>query len=616
MSASLFQGDDDEVMAPALQAEEWDAALAVSLQSQQYEECDDDDDNGIDNGFQYALLLSLRDKNEENVQPEREGTLNSARPSNSNRSARSENSVVDVGKDDPNCDETKQRAQPENSEDAEIRKYDPEDDEDNDDKKPAAKRKLSNSAHLFDWAHLTEGDQQRDAAFALSLQIQEVSQSYDNLDNDESVAIAHSQAEHEAAMNATFCGKAYKFVEAVVEAFRAKQLASSSNAIEMKPIAVDDMLPMVERCAEAQGIFRLEEKDTVVDIGYHYTRSDNLPSIQTTGLLTKCERQDKGIVNNYNGSTYGDGVYTGNNPHAFSGYGDTGILVARLKGNVQPATGRRRGFDNDTGIVCRGSPQEMVILGQSYQCIPLLQFRNHSAGSLCDDDNKTIWAFHCMLQAVVDQFFNNGISTGLDSTAPPADWSTVSVPTAISMATAIPAPTTVMVRSQTGYELWKKATSSWITEPPLPMNGSPCRSQVVTRCCVNDESVQPNETMRIRFYSQEKLACDNTGTIIVTYGIRKDQKLTKHCLEFLPDTADSTNLLERLKYAFMHGLLDDENNSQKLPQRTNPYQEGPANHVLQYHQVLDSCGVPPSGQCFIAKFPPESDPSVVQRVAE
>ena len=48
-----------------------------------------------------------------------------------------------------------------------------------------------------------------------------------------------------------------------------------------EPVAVDDMVEMAERMFEAQATFGLEQKPTLVDIGYHYTRNDNLERIQT-----------------------------------------------------------------------------------------------------------------------------------------------------------------------------------------------------------------------------------------------------------------------------------------------------------------------------------------------
>jgi len=382
------------------------------------------------------------------------------------------------------------------------------DDEDDNDKKPAARTDITEESFAFidtDAAlaralHEQEIDStitEMDAALALSLQEEEhsslafgtdnsdynvarapiVAQTDDssefdtNLDEqlaisqaqeeherdlDEQLAIFQTQEEHEIAMKSTFSGKAWTFVEAVVEEH--KRL-SKSGGFKMDTVAVDDMLAMVERFAEAHSVFKFDGKDT------HYTRGDNLDQIQTTGLLTKVEREAKGVENNYNGSAWGDGVYTGNNPHAFSSYGDIGLLVARLKGHSIPATCRGRGFKGDTAIANEGSAHEMVILSQSYQCIPLLYFRRVDAYGC--HVFEIIWTFHCKLQEIVDTLFNNGTKTGLNHSQLPAHWSVD-----ISRRPTLPRPPTrpVPVSGPSSYQLWKRKTSDLVFELPSPMN--------------------------------------------------------------------------------------------------------------------------------------------------
>jgi hypothetical protein len=72
-----------------------------------------------------------------------------------------------------------------------------------------------------------------------------------------------------------------------------------------------------------------------VDVGYHFTDMRGLDQIRTDGLLTQFERESNNIASRqFHGASFGDGVYTGNNPFAFCGYEDTGLLVVRLKGNM------------------------------------------------------------------------------------------------------------------------------------------------------------------------------------------------------------------------------------------------------------------------------------------
>ena len=76
------------------------------------------------------------------------------------------------------------------------------------------------------------------------------------------------------------------------------------------------------------------ELTAALEFDVRYKQQDNMKNIRTTGLLTHNERNASGVQSNYNGSVYGDGVYTGNNPFAFSSYGNVGLLLARLKGKV------------------------------------------------------------------------------------------------------------------------------------------------------------------------------------------------------------------------------------------------------------------------------------------
>lgn len=129
---------------------------------------------------------------------------------------------------------------------------------------------------------------------------------------------------------------------------------TNANAIRMEPIGIDNMLFTVERLMEAQAAFGASCRATHVDIGYHYTRNENLKHIKTNGLLTKAERHQRGVTNNYNGSAHGDGIYTSSNPFAFTSYGETGLLVARLIGATGNAIRGDKPLSVDTAISNRG----------------------------------------------------------------------------------------------------------------------------------------------------------------------------------------------------------------------------------------------------------------------
>jgi hypothetical protein len=181
-------------------------------------------------------------------------------------------------------------------------------------------------------------------------------------------------------------------VQAVIAEHGQTSFAASSDAasfseytdlqeITVRPvmdlIGTDAMLSLVERMIELQELFDAEKKNTRVDIGFHYTQSSNLESIRESGLLTKAERDDRGVNSKYNGSTYGDGIYTGNNPFAFRKFGDICLLVARLRGWSEYHCAARPSGKPDTVIVQPNEQGEMVILAQSSQCVPLASFYAH-----------------------------------------------------------------------------------------------------------------------------------------------------------------------------------------------------------------------------------------------
>jgi deltex-like protein len=70
--------------------------------------------------------------------------------------------------------------------------------------------------------------------------------------------------------------------------------------------------------------FRQAGKAIHINVGFHYTRKDNLESIRQKGLWTGASQR--------HGAIFGKGIYIGNNPHAFLTYGDLGIVVIYILG--------------------------------------------------------------------------------------------------------------------------------------------------------------------------------------------------------------------------------------------------------------------------------------------
>ena len=252
---------------------------------------------------------------------------------------------------------------------------------------------------------------------ALARRLQEKEESYN-------AAAMASKQRAESSMDTKLSGKAWKFVNQVVE------LANQEKCKGIQAVAVDDMFFLVEQMMELQSKFAASNKDTTVDIGYHYTTSTNVTQISEDGLLTHAERKILSIDAKHNGSTYGDGIYTGNNPLAFHGrFGNIGLLVARLKGKSSMSKNK----DDTTHTGKTGKEfNSMVVLRKSSQCVALIQFnaslikRPPPTGQKKSRNSgiDRIVAIHKKLQVIVDAFFNDGRKTKVgelcNQTAPPA----------------------------------------------------------------------------------------------------------------------------------------------------------------------------------------------------
>jgi hypothetical protein len=172
--------------------------------------------------------------------------------------------------------------------------------------------------------------------------------------------------------------RAWKLVKDLFETchnLQRSQEAPPSLEIERFAWDEDTMVSFVQRLVQTQEIFRKAGKPTHMDVGYHFTKTQYLPSIRVHGLLTKAERQARNIDSRHNGAAFGDGICTGNNCFTFANYGDTGLSVARLRGETQTATHQGQGFVvGGTALANPNRIDEMVILQHSNQCVPLLKF--------------------------------------------------------------------------------------------------------------------------------------------------------------------------------------------------------------------------------------------------
>jgi hypothetical protein len=230
----------------------------------------------------------------------------------------------------------------------------------------------------------------------------------------------------ENVMCTTHCGRVYVFVERVIMALeeilvssRGQKDSQSAETAQIRAVATDAMFDFAQRLLEKQEEFRKAGKPAVVDLGYHYTEKSNMENIRTGGLMTRTERKKNNIKTaRKHGSFFGDGVYTGNNPIAFTQYGTAGLLVARLKGQSRwilhiesPIRGHRT-IDTVVGNKGYGPFYDEVVLAESSQCLPIVEFPTSliTRSLRSTDTNNPLVKIEMKMQQVVDELFNGRFS--------------------------------------------------------------------------------------------------------------------------------------------------------------------------------------------------------------
>lgn len=227
--------------------------------------------------------------------------------------------------------------------------------------------------------------------------------------------------------------RAWSFVGKIVDCH--KRLSCSCNGSNMiKPIGVDDMFFTAKKIFECQSLFHRCGIDTKIELNYHYTKLNNITSIQQDGLMSQREMQHY-----RGGGSYGDGIYTSNNPFTFHGtYGSVGLLVAVLCGNKServPFLKRAQLLKKSKHNTIIGNKQadfyegwsqrqlsfyDEIILQSSAQCLPLIQFESSLISTKSDPHlgNEVIWAYHMNIHDILDDFFNGASKTSLDRIYP------------------------------------------------------------------------------------------------------------------------------------------------------------------------------------------------------
>jgi hypothetical protein len=88
--------------------------------------------------------------------------------------------------------------------------------------------------------------------------------------------------QEDSAMRTTNTGKAWIFVERVLQLHRSLEIDPS---LQFDTVATDDMVFLTKPMLEVQEIYYLEGKPTQVDIGYHFTRKENIDRIKMVRKL-------------------------------------------------------------------------------------------------------------------------------------------------------------------------------------------------------------------------------------------------------------------------------------------------------------------------------------------
>ena len=242
----------------------------------------------------------------------------------------------------------------------------------------------------------------------------EIARALDAQLREEEKKAAAARALHQSAMLGTATGKAWTFVEGIlsVHSRLSAELQWNASPEFIKPVAVDDIVALTERLLVKQEEFRNQGKPCHIDLGFHYTREDNLESIQTGGLMTKQERDAQSVKAQHNGSAYGDGIYSANGPSDTwnQRYGNIGLIVARLQGQTGECTAthsqsRKKAISFDTGVV-----SSWAVLRSSSQCVALMRFNGSELrfdGPSCPS-TTILKPFYKELQRLINRLLNIG----------------------------------------------------------------------------------------------------------------------------------------------------------------------------------------------------------------
>jgi len=200
-----------------------------------------------------------------------------------------------------------------------------------------------------------------------------------------------------------------QFTEQVVTFFEQRYANTPVDLFE-----ASEIFALAERFMFCRRVFENAGKPVHVTVAFHYTNPENLPSIRKVGLLTSMQQQ--------NGSNFGRGIYVGTNPHAFSCYGQAGIMLLIFQGTVKlvdqySTRDSVSGVDSFLGnklMKVAGQKASFpksgyfdeIILQQSAQALPFVSYPQTAINNA-----ELMYDLQCNLQKAADHFFNEGRTT-------------------------------------------------------------------------------------------------------------------------------------------------------------------------------------------------------------
>jgi hypothetical protein len=369
-----------------------------------------------------------------------------------------------------------------------------------------------------------------------------------------------TEYDHEVRLMQSPVGVAWKLVERFILLWHAKPRWNGILSL----LSRDDMVAMAEKLVLLLHHWKSQSSQADrligrwnVDVGFHWTRLENLESIREGGLLTKMERDQSGISAHYHGSSFGDGVYTASSPFDFYGrYGEACLIVARLKG----VSGFGR-VDNQVHTVVDRTGR-MAVLKTSKQCFPIFVFHKNdiSINNAAFQGNQSIRQCHADVQRILDEFLNDGFQTPV-----PCFYECTSIHR-VSRAPAFPRTATYssLMRQPRRYN------SSFATQARDDQNFIQDLYKTEHVYVAHDEISESNfaysPTAKMVYCRNHSLTCQGfgPGSIVIKYRVEKGKQCLFHpnpgeahaALErvaFLPATADGDALLRRLVNAFLKG---------------------------------------------------------------